>query len=181
MSEVMEDVREIQTLIAKDAIRDVMSRYSQGIDRCDLERLKSVYWPDAVDDHGVFCGNAWEFAEFVIPALREMRRTMHALANMHIEVLDDHRAIAESYVIAYHEADGEDGPVEMIVGGRYFDVFEKRGREWRILERKYVMDWNQNGPSTANWTTGLYENLTTHGSRAPDDLWYAWRDARVKA
>ena len=30
-----------------EAIKDVAKRYSQGVDRLDLEKLKSAYWPMA--------------------------------------------------------------------------------------------------------------------------------------
>ena len=29
-----------------------------------------------------------------------------------------------------------------IYGGRYLDEFEKRGEEWRISKRNYLMDWS---------------------------------------
>jgi hypothetical protein len=34
------------------------------------------------------------------------------------------------------------------------------------------MDWNQNGPSTAKWTEGLYAGLKVVGRRFPDDPLY---------
>ena len=45
-----------------ESIRDVARRYCRGVDRLDLEEMKSAYWPDATDDHVTFVGNAWEFA-----------------------------------------------------------------------------------------------------------------------
>ena len=44
----------------QQAIRDVLSRYARGVDRCDLGLLKSAYHPDGYDDHGFFKGNASE-------------------------------------------------------------------------------------------------------------------------
>jgi hypothetical protein len=42
---------ELQTLLDRQAIHDVLMRYSRGLDRHDRKVLESVYWPDAVDDH----------------------------------------------------------------------------------------------------------------------------------
>jgi hypothetical protein len=49
-------------LRSKDEIRDVVLRLARGIDRCDLELLRSCYHPDAHEEHGWFSGSAWEYA-----------------------------------------------------------------------------------------------------------------------
>ncbi|MEL7130563.1 MAG: nuclear transport factor 2 family protein, partial [Pseudomonadota bacterium] len=71
---------------------------------------------------------------------------------------------------AYHQFDVEGAPQEKVVGGRYLDVIEKRGDEWKISSRVYVMDWNRNTPSAAIWEGGLYDQLKYRGLRFPDDL-----------
>ncbi len=162
---------ELQSLHDRMAIQDVLVTYCRGIDRCDINLLKSVYWPDATDDHGSFNGNAHEFCDHVIPALKTMHRTMHSITNMYVE-LEGHRAKAETYCVAYHSLDGEGGLQDMIVAGRYLDVLEKRMLKWKIAKRVYVMDWNQNQPSTAEWEAGLFGQLKTRGARFPEDPWY---------
>ena len=161
---------ELQTVVDKNAIQDVLVRYCRGVDRCDLEMLRSAYWQDATDDHGSFSGNAWEFCDYLIPALKRMQRTMHLISNTYIELQND-SAKCETYCIAHHLL-GDDDAHEMIVGGRYLDLFEKREGFWRIKTRVYVMDWNQNNPATVNWTDGMYAKLETRGARPPDDPWY---------
>ena len=171
--------KELETLIDKQAIQEVLVRYCRGVDRCDMKMLKSAYWPDATDDHGSFSGNAMAFAEYLIPALKKMSRTMHFIGNVFIE-LEGQSARVETYCIAHHLSPGdvgltEDGELterEMIVGGRYLDRMQKRHGTWRIFERVYVMDWNQNAHSTAQWQGGLYSQLKTRGERYPDDPWY---------
>ena len=49
-----------------DAIRQVVARYARGVDRLDADVMKSAYWPEATDDHGVFVGNAMVFCERVV-------------------------------------------------------------------------------------------------------------------
>jgi hypothetical protein len=174
MAEV--DAKSLHDTVAKQQIQDCLVRYCRGVDRCDAEMLKSAYWPDAIDDHGTFNGNAFEFVDGLIPALKGMDRTMHAISNPFI-VVEGERATAETYCQAYHEFTGPDGgKVEMIVGGRYLDKLERRNGDWKIAYRLYVMDWNQNGPSTSNWTDGIYAMLKTRGGRTgadPSDAFFA--------
>ena len=115
--------------------------------------------------------NAHAWAAATVGALKAMNRTFHSLSNMLIDLKGDH-AEAETYCTAYHEVAGPDGLIEMVVGGRYLDRLEKRGGEWKIARRLYVMDWNRNVPSTCQWDEGLYATLTNRGARKPDDPLY---------
>ncbi len=153
------------------AIAEVLTLYSRGIDRCDLETLTATFWPDATAQYGAQAQNAHVWAAATVAALKTMRRTFHSLSNMLITVAGD-SARAETYCTAYHEITGPEGLVEMVVGGRYLDTLEKRDGAWRIASRLYVMDWNRNVPSTAEWETGIYAGLPNRGARKPDDPLY---------
>ncbi len=154
------------------AIAEVLTLYARGIDRCDLETLTATFWPDATAQYGRLVQNAHEWAVVTVAALRGMNRTFHSLSNMLVTPHGDW-AEAETYCTAYHEVNGPDGIVEMVVGGRYLDLMEKRGGAWRIARRLYVMDWNRNVPSTARWDEGIYATLVNRGARKPDDPLYA--------
>ena len=162
---------DVTKLADRLAIQDLLCRYARGIDRCDLAVLGAVWWPQATVDYGSGVSDAAEWSANVIGALGAMRRTQHFLGNMVIE-LDGDRATAETYCRAYHEVDGEARPEEMEVGGRYLDQLEKRSDEWRIVHRRYVLDWNRNTASTALWDGPLYAGLQRRGARAPDDPLY---------
>ena len=139
-------------LLAKDAIGEVLARYARAVDSADLALIRSVYWPEATDDHGNFSGNAMEFAEFAVEVLKGFRTTMHFLTNIGIDFPTQDQADVQCYFYAYHEHVQEpDGspPMVTIVGGRYLDRFEQRGDEWRILTRIVTMDWNEHRPSAA--------------------------------
>lgn len=172
-----ENSADIGAITDKLAIIDVLTLYSRGIDRCDLDALHRVFWPDAVADYGSGPEDAHAWCAGVVRALATMARTQHALSNMLIE-LEGERATAETYCTAYHELSGPDGMVEMVVGGRYLDRLERRGAEWRVAERLYVMDWNRNGPSSAVWDQGMYARLTRRGGRKSDDPFYAFKEDR---
>jgi len=180
---------DIEDLVARRDIYAVLTRYSRALDRCDVDLMRSVYWPDGTDSHGVFDGNAADFADFIVREIQEwFETTMHGLMNVHMEIAGD-RAATETYLFAYHKvraakADEIFGSRYMQMyagkgldpahhtfyfGGRYLDQFERRDGEWRILHRKVVMDWNDNHPSNEILDEGMFATLRPLGKRGPSD------------
>jgi hypothetical protein len=157
-------------LVSRVAIQDVLARYCQSLDRRDKEKLRSVFWADGHDDHGMYVGNIPEFVDFSMEGVSVFDRTMHMIANCVIEFDDRDHARSETYLVAYHDLPGgQTGTMHVVAGGRYLDKFERRNGEWRIIERTYILDWNQNGPSTSDWDGEMYAQLTRRGQRFPDD------------
>jgi hypothetical protein len=118
-------------------IRDAVLRYCRGIDRLDAEEMKRAYWPDAVDDHGVFAGNGWTFVDRVVESHARWRATMHCIANHTIDLEPDGvSARGEIYNITYLFA--ADSTAMSTWFGRYLDRYEKRGSDWRIIHRACV-------------------------------------------
>jgi len=182
---------DIEELIARKDVYAVLTRYCRALDRCDVELMKSVYWPDGIDDHGVYSGNAGEFAEFIIREIQNwFEVTMHAIMNVHMEIAGD-VACTEAYLFAYHKVRGDKAKVEEIFGsrylaqfdwdrsaglphhfyygGRYVDRLERRDGEWRIAKRTVVMDWNDNAPSGEILDQGMFATLHPRGRRDQQD------------
>ena len=124
-----------QQLADLEAIRDAARRYCRGVDRLDQALMKSAYWPEATDDHGTFKGNAMAFVEMCMTAHLKWRSTSHNIMNHTIE-LDGNQARGEIYNVTYLFQ--RDADVLDTWHGRYLDRYEKRGSEWRILERVCV-------------------------------------------
>jgi len=149
---------------------ELVARVARAIDRCDAELLKSLFHPDATDDHGIFAGTASDFIDWVMPLLGTMKRTQHIIGQVLIEVEGD-RAAGESYFLAHHAI----GPVEdgafMISAGRYLDRFERRDGIWKISHRQAVFDWNSSVPLTDSYNR---ENpgAMTFGKRGRADASY---------
>lgn len=158
---------DIRRLSDRLAIADVMARYTRGIDRCDIAVLNSVWWPGATADYGDGVVDALTWSDTTVTALAALNRTQHFIGNLLVEIEGD-TATAECYCRAYHEA----GLNEFEVAGRYLDQLDRRDGEWRITHRRYVMDWNRNVPSTAQWDNGLYARLNRRGARFPADPLY---------
>ncbi len=193
----MNDVREknLQLLLDRQEIEQVLALYCRAIDRLDLELLKSVYHPDGTDDHGPFSGNAHQFAEQIIPTLAEVIIDgMHTVTHSVIEV-NNRFATAESYYLAYQRCPGGtekvraffgeryaqavsaqgqalQGDHDYICGGRYIDLFEKRAGSWKILRRKITNEWNIVQPSARIIDQGLIAGFNLPGRRDRQDPVY---------
>ena len=134
------------------AIYQQLVRYCRGVDRRDLELVRSTYHPDAFDDHGTYKGDVEGFLLFVKNEVHaRFRTTMHKLGQCLIEVEGD-VARVESYAICHHvmaESDpaggesgaGESDVADMVMGMRYVDRFERRAGEWRIARRELRWEW----------------------------------------
>lgn len=134
-----------EDLCAIEACREAGRRYTHGIDRLDGDWMKSAYWPDAIDDHGSFVGNAHEFVDHCIKSHDRWAWTMCTTYNHSVELDPDGRhARGEAYNISYFER-RETGELD-IWFGRYLDVYEKRADEWRILERVCVHEGDRTEP-----------------------------------
>lgn len=159
-------------MVDREAIRDCLYRYSRGVDRCDEEMLRSVYWEDAVDDHCLFIGRREELIAWVMPLLRAMECSQHTIGNILIRVHGSH-ADVESYYHGYHRINDGAKSFDSIQAGRYVDRFEKRDDEWRIANRKVVVDWFREFNDAGDWDAGPLGNAQIKpGSRHPTDYSY---------
>jgi SnoaL-like domain len=147
----------IEQLVAIEACREAARRYSYGLDRLDADVMKSAYWPDATDDHGVFVGNAWEFVDRVLPSHRAWTWTMHTISNHRVEIdADGVHARGEAYNVSYLFR-AEERRLSTWYG-RYLDAYERRGDEWRILHRVCVHhgDTSEHLPDTMGIDTSRF-------------------------
>lgn len=165
----------LANLVAKDEIRDVLMRYSRGVDRLDVEVLRSCYHADSYDDHGHFKGNGHEFATFIVDSLSgRAHHTTHAVANVLIEItdLEAGTARAESYGLAFLRRAADDEEWLDVFFGRYVDRFERRDGVWRIAHRVVVHDWSVSGALGAGGGFPLPMEGFTQGQRDRSDLVY---------
>jgi hypothetical protein len=162
-----------EELVDREAIRDCMLRYSRAIDRAELDMLRTVYWPDAIDDHSGFKGNVEEFIVWSSQGLKNFDNCMHKLGNIYIQI-DGASAAVESYYWSVLVM--KTGSVrELLVCGRYLDRFERRNDEWRIAKRMVVHDWYRNYADTEDWSVGMFGDPTLErGVIGPMDKSYTW-------
>ena len=112
----MDDPASIRHLMDLTQIQSVIYRYSRALDRCDIDLLKDVYWPDATHNHCLFNENAHAFADYAMPVIMDkFLKTLHSIANIHIDVQGE-SADAESYCTAYHMISNHPDIVDEVFG-----------------------------------------------------------------
>jgi hypothetical protein len=128
----------LETLLAKQAITEVLYRYCHAVDRIDPALGSQIWHEDGLALYdGIFEGTGAGFIDYVFEIHRNCEATSHQLTNILIEVdVDGDKADSESYVTAHIRADG----LDVIVRGRYLDTWSCRSGTWRIDERRYTSD-----------------------------------------
>ena len=136
--------QKVTELSAHDQIRQLAARYSRGVDRLDADLMKSAYWPDGTDDHGVFVGNAMDFCDRVVSSHERFISTMHCIMNHAIEVDEEAgTGRGEIYNVTYVFREESGRKLLETWWGRYLDNYERRNGEWRIKARVCVHEYTR--------------------------------------
>ncbi|MEC9344079.1 MAG: nuclear transport factor 2 family protein [Pseudomonadota bacterium] len=137
---------ELQYLLDRQAIEDVLKRYARGVDRHDEDIMRSVFHEDAIDNHGPFVGGREIFPGWVNDLHAGKTRAHSHNITCHSCEIDGDTAWTETYVafVLYLSASDK----VMFGSGRYVDRFEKRNGEWRIALRRTMTDSRFEGDSS---------------------------------
>ena len=160
--------RQLETLCAKDAIRDCLYRINRGMDRVERGLMLSGFHSDAQ-----ICWAAPDYValnEFIEIAMRVQAgtsRVQHLIGNILID-LDGDRANVESYEIGRHLTPMPDGEKDLIIAARYIDRFSNRDGVWRIERRLKLVDWIR----VMVGEDEKYEKVPHKGVRTRDDPSY---------
>ena len=189
---------ELEQVIARQMIQEVIVRYARAVDRLDAALLRSTFWEDGRYHKVMNDASIHQSVDQVIAFIGSLfLSTQHVLTNISIEFTARNRARAESYVTAHHKINptsdalnavigparlAEIGPsergYEMTMGARYLDTFEYRRDEWRIMTRQLLFEWTQTGAaSDLGAGEGMSANLhlTEWPARDRSDPFYAGR------
>ena len=171
---------ELRTWIDKAQITEIIMLCARAADRVDLPLLRSLFHPDATDDHGGMYDGPIEVAISFLAERAEgsTTTTEHVIHNVYIEIDAGNPDVAhsESYATACHHRDIDGRRCDEFLGIRYLDRFERRSDGiWRIAARKVVWDWWRTLPTTAPtlWTDAADPRFA-RGVRGPGDPSYAW-------
>ncbi|MFZ4687740.1 MAG: nuclear transport factor 2 family protein [Polymorphobacter sp.] len=131
----------LQTLLDKDAIRDLAIAYCRAADRKDMALMRSLYRDDATEDHGAFfTGLALDFIDR-LPAIQAGIDILHHNITTHRITVTGDRGEGEVYVLAMHRVNGPNGHFDVLVGGRYLDEYVRDSTGWKFARRAIVADW----------------------------------------
>ena len=164
-----ESRRRWDELSSKQEIRDNLLVYCRGIDRCQVELVRSAFWPDAFDNHGALAAPAWQFATEIIESkLAHTTLTVHSVTNHLVEVEGD-LAFSEAIIVSYQKHAGNDDV--QIFCGRYVDRVERRDGRWRIAYRNLVHDWSGSLAVGGTWNLPSVDaKAFIQGGRQESDL-----------
>ncbi len=98
----------LRRLVDESDIRAVLARYARGIDRFDMDMVRSCYHEDATDAHGHYNGDIEGFIEYSL-----------------------------AWADKIEDGEGAK-PMDRLANIRYVDLFERRDGAWRIAHRKVV-------------------------------------------
>ena len=168
------DQQTLQVLIAKDAIRELAQLYSRGVDRKDIDLLKTLYTKDATDHHGShFDGSADAYIDFLAKSLPHIHVGGHFICNHLISVIDAANAEGEVYALAYHYIpDGKGGSLRDVAGVRYIDRYRQENSRWFFAKRVVSFDFRDVKP---------VPNPATPAGNPADDPSYATLTSRLFA
>jgi hypothetical protein len=140
---------QVRELLDKQSIADVVLRYCRGVDRLDLDLVRSCYHDSAIEHHTGYDGGVDGFIAWLRKALSPFSGALHVVGNQLVEVHGD-QARCESYGTAHHWGEpADDARVNFTTGFRYVHRFTRRDGVWRIAERWSVREWARIVPAEA--------------------------------
>ncbi|MEW9855009.1 nuclear transport factor 2 family protein [Novosphingobium sp. M1R2S20] len=137
----------VEDLLAREAIRHVMAKYTTSGDRLRVDEFVSCFTEDAViESEHVPADRAFRYEGKA--AIRQWQErwlagegathgatfVRHHLSTCRIDLKDADNAEARTYWVAWTDI----GPDH---SGYYLDRFRKSGEEWLIAHRRVRMDW----------------------------------------
>lgn len=142
---------DINTLLDKEAIRELALLYCRGVDRKDAALLRTLYTEDGTDTHGdTYDGSAEGYVDFLEKSFPYLKYSGHHICN-HLISVDGDEGEGEVCALAFHIIpDGKGGYVEDFMCVRYLDHYRKEadGR-WRFAQRVVTYDLRQQRPTDA--------------------------------
>ena len=155
---------EIQYLIDRAAIHDLLARYFQGLDRGSPEQVSSCFTDD-VECHydkrtptqGIeaFMGSLQYFNKLQAGT---MKITTHFMGNWNITRLEGDVAETETNAIAFLVEPEKGTELVAMRSLRYLDRMRREKSGWRISDRIHTLDWSCQVP--ANFAITLAQRIS---------------------
>ena len=139
------------------AIRELFDAYAHCADTRDAEGQRALFTPDTrfavyMSGEGTEPSYVIEGREGLAPVFEDLNQyevTTHFNGQSTV-ALDGDRATGESYCLAHHLTEAEDGSRTLMVASiRYLDTFVRQDGQWLFAERRLMVNWTDTRPSTA--------------------------------
>ena len=148
---------DIQTLIDRAEITDLLSRYARAVDRKDWQLFRSVFTPDARIDYtqmGGIAGDVDEVVGFLTEVMAMFEAKQHLISNVEIDLDGD---TAKVTALVYNALKLPDHDV-WGTGGWYHHELVRTPDGWR--SRSLVEE--------ASWFSGIPTPPTTEDADSAD-------------
>ena len=150
------DENALHELLVKQRLHELEMAYCRGVDRRDPELLRSIFFDDAVEEHGdMYRGPAEGFVDWVFSTFIDtFEITAHYVLNEWYRV-DGDRAEGETHRISYHRPRAEQA-MQRFAACRTFNRYACRGGVWKIAHRSVVRDWIVDQPLDTDLLGGRF-------------------------
>ena len=144
----------LEGIVTRAALRNLAERYAQGVDRRDRDLFLSAFHPDATlavhhpseKEEGINVMQGHEQIGRVPEFIKVYPKTYHVLGQSTYEV-DGDDATGETYCVAHHLSDLDDGSVtDRVMFIRYRDDWTNTPDGWALRLRRLAVDWIDERP-----------------------------------
>jgi hypothetical protein len=155
---------EIQRLIDRAAIHDLLTRYFQGLDRGDPVQVRSCFTADIrarydkrTPTNGI---DAMMDSLQNFNKLREetMKITTHFMGNLSFSRIEGDVAETETNAVAFLVEPRNGADMVAMRSLRYLDRMRREADGWRISDRIHTLDWSCEVP--ANFAITLKQRVS---------------------
>lgn len=147
---------DLQFVLDRLAIQDVLVRYFRAIDRGDRSEVRSCFTADV---RAAYSGRAPALGiDALLGSLEpffhslergETKISTHFMGNLHLERIEGDDAETETNAIAFHVRPGTSGDRVAVRSLRYLDRLRRTAGGWRICERSHTLDWASEEAATS--------------------------------
>ena len=138
---------EVQRLLDEAELRRLAQSYARAVDRNEPDLMVTLFVPNAVvEGPGFRLEGRQQLRGIPAMVVARFKGTLHCVMNQTVTI-DGDAAHGETYTLAYHRYDAEDGrPMTLDWAIRYQDRYERSGGAWRFTHRRLVIEWARHTP-----------------------------------
>ena len=161
---------DMQYLMDRAAIQDLLARYFQGLDRCNADQVRSCFTDDVQAHYDLRPPSRGieelmaGFRTFKRIAEGKMKITTHFMGNLNIGLLEGDVAETETNAIAFLVEPGEGAGLVSMRSLRYIDRMRRQENGWRISDRIHTLDWSCQMPT--NFALTLAQRVSALPARS---------------
>ena len=161
---------EMQYLIDRAAIQELLARYFQGLDRSDPGQVRGCFTDDVrchydrrTPTTGIeeLMGSLQNFNKL---RAGTMKITTHFMGNFSLLRLEGDAAETETHAIAFLVEPGQGEDRVAMRSLRYLDRMRRQANGWRISDRIHTLDWSCQAP--ANYAITIAQRISALPARS---------------